>query len=78
MSQSQIKLNQNVLPCLKERPSWVKSRDSRQVFHLLPDKPRHVSSEAEPDQVGVVVDLNTDIIIDRTDESRHLKVDERY
>ena len=66
-------LLQNIVPFLKERPSRVEAGDPREVLHLLADKPGDVGAEAEADQVGVVIDGDTHVIVDCPNESRHLK-----
>ena len=64
---------QNIVPFLKERPSRVEAGDPGEVLHLLADKPGDVGAEAEADQVGVIVDGDAHVIVDCSDESRHLK-----
>ena len=64
---------QNIVPFLKERPRGVEAGDPGEVLHLLADKPGDVGAEAEADQVGVVVDGDTHILVDCPNESRNLK-----
>ena len=63
----------DILPFLKEWPRGIETRDPGEVLHLLADKPGDVGAEAEADQVGVVVDGDTHVIVDCSYESRHLK-----
>ena len=60
-------------PSLKERPRGVEPCDPGEVLHLLPDKAGDVRTEAEAYKVGVVVDGDSHVLIDRPDEGRHLQ-----
>ena len=64
---------QNILAFLKEWTRGVEAGDAGEVLHLLPNKPGDMGAEAEADQVGVVVDGDAHVLIDRPDESRNLK-----
>ena len=63
----------DILPFLKEWPRGIETRDPGEVLHLLADKTGDVGAEAEADQVGVVVDGDSHVLIDGTDEGRHLQ-----
>lgn len=63
----------DILPFLKERPRGVETRDPGEVLHLFADKAGDMGAEAEADQVGVVVDGDSHVLIDGTDEGRHLQ-----
>ena len=58
---------------LKKWPRRVETSDAGEVLHLLPNKPRDMGAKAEADKVGVVVDGDAHVLIDRPDESRNLK-----